>query len=115
MVVVLKSWVLSKHNEEQVLGLSINSTFLNYLYDSGKISSRSVSLYFGVPAAAGVDLERNGTLVLGGYSTDRLQGNFTEQTYPIGDWKLERHCPWEVDVEGIFFNGDFHSGVYNLC
>jgi hypothetical protein len=51
-----------------------------------------------VPAEAGQDLEKNGGLITGGYSEDRLLENFFNQTYPIGDWKLARNCPWEGDV-----------------
>ena len=103
----------SLEHEKQVLGL--NSTFLNALYDGGYIASRSVGLYYGVPAAAGSDLERNGSMVLGGYSTSRLQVNFSSQTYPIGAWKLPRHCPWEIDFSKITSGSEIATTQFTAC
>jgi hypothetical protein len=102
-------------HEEQVLGLGLNSTFRNGLYDGGYIASRSIGLYYGVPAAAGLDLERNGSMILGGYSISRLQGNFSSQTYPIGAWKLPRHCPWEVDVSKLTSGPEVSSTEFTAC
>ena len=102
-------------HEEQVLGLELNSTFLNALYDGGYIASRSVGLYYGVPATVSSDLERNGSMVLGGYSTSRLQGNFSSQTYPIGAWKLPRHCLWEIDISKITSGSEAATAQFPAC
>lgn len=95
-----------KTSEQQVLGLGFNSSFLKFFYESGRTASRSIGLYYGVPSAAGSGLERNGTLVLGGYSTSRVQGGLLNETYPIGAWKLARQCPWEVDISSISSSGE---------
>ena len=102
-------------HEEQVLGLGLNSTFLNALYAQGMIASRSIGLYYGVPAAAGADLERNGSMVMGGYSTSRLQGNLSLQTYPIGAWKLLRHCPWEIDISKLSLGLETSTTEFTAC
>jgi hypothetical protein len=90
---------VSSHTN-QVLGLGLNSTILSSLYMTGWIASRSLGLYYGIPST---DLSevRNGTLILGGYSTSRLLGNFSEQTYPIGEFNLAKQCPWEVSVSSV--------------
>jgi hypothetical protein len=102
-------------HEEQVLGLGLNSTFLNALYAKGMIASRSIGLYYGVPAAAGADLERNGSMIMGGYSTSRLQGNLSSHTYLIGAWKLSRHCPWEIDISEISTGTKVATTEFTAC
>ncbi|PVH84938.1 hypothetical protein DL98DRAFT_511883 [Cadophora sp. DSE1049] len=92
-------------SEQQVLGLGLNSTFMKYFYESGRTASRSIGLYYGVPAGAGSGLERNGTMILGGYSKSRVQGDLLEETYPVGAFKLARQCPWEVDVASMAVSG----------
>jgi hypothetical protein len=109
----LYGWV--QDHEEQVLGLGLNSTFINHLYNGKYISSRSLGLYYGVPAAAGAANERNGSIVLGGYSTSRLQGDFMEETYPIGQWNLERHCPWEIKVTSFATSSKTVSSQFTAC
>ncbi|KAH8800040.1 hypothetical protein F5882DRAFT_457745 [Hyaloscypha sp. PMI_1271] len=86
----------------QLLGLGLNSTLLTSLYNAGWIASRSLGLYYGVPSPSEV---RNGTLILGGYSTSRLLGNFSAQTYPIGKFTLPKQCPWEVSVSSVAVGG----------
>jgi hypothetical protein len=86
----------------QLLGLGLNSTLLTSLYNAGWIASRSLGLYYGVPSPSEV---RNGTLILGGYSTSRLLGNFPAQTYPIGKFTLPKQCPWEVSVSSVAMGG----------
>jgi hypothetical protein len=90
---------VSSHTN-QVLGLGLNSTILSSLYATGWIASRSIGLYYGVPSTD-VSEVRNGTLILGGYSTSRLLGNFSEQTYAIGKFTLPKQCPWEVSVSSV--------------
>lgn len=96
-------------NADQVVGLGLNSTFINYMYETGRIASRSVGLYYGVPASVGRGMARNGTLVLGGYSTSRLLGNLPNESYPIGAWKSPRQCPWEIDISSITPASSFQS------
>ncbi|KAH7336150.1 hypothetical protein BKA65DRAFT_563074 [Rhexocercosporidium sp. MPI-PUGE-AT-0058] len=103
-------------SEQQVLGLGLNSTFIKYFYESGRTASRSIGLYYGVPAAAGPDLERNGTMILGGYSTSRVQGELLKETYPVGAFKLARQCPWEVDVSSISISGqELGKSSFKAC
>jgi len=103
-------------SEQQVLGLGLNSTFMKYFYESGRTASRSIGLYYGVPAAAGSDLERNATMILGGYSKSRVQGDLLEETYPVGAFKLARQCPWEVDVASIAVSGqEIGKSAFTAC
>ncbi|KAH9224769.1 hypothetical protein DL95DRAFT_378412 [Leptodontidium sp. 2 PMI_412] len=103
-------------SEQQVLGLGLNSTFMKYFYESGRTASRSIGLYYGVPAAAGPDLERNGTMILGGYSTSRIQGELLQVTYPVGAFKLARQCPWEVDVSSLSISGkEVSKSSFTAC
>ncbi|KAE9380161.1 hypothetical protein N431DRAFT_477136 [Stipitochalara longipes BDJ] len=87
----------------QVLGLGLNSTVLTSLFSTGWIASRSLGLYYGIPQSSNDDSSsiRNGTVILGGYSTSRLLGNFSAQTYPIGKFTLPKQCPWEVSVSSV--------------
>lgn len=94
---------VSSHTN-QLLGLGLNSTVLTSLYNTGWIASRSLGLYYGVPSSTPSEV-RNGTLILGGYSTSRLLGNFSTQTYPIGKFTLPKQCPWEVSVVSVAVGG----------
>ncbi|KAK0112906.1 hypothetical protein ONS95_014625 [Cadophora gregata] len=103
-------------SEQQVLGLGLNSTFMKYVYESGRTASRSIGLYYGVPAAAGPELERNGTMILGGYSKSRVQGDLLEETYPVGAFKLARQCPWEVEVASMAVSGqEISKSTFTAC
>ena len=88
---------------EQRFGLGFNSTLLNAFYKAGYVASRTIGLYYGIPKLdiSPPDTETNGTLVLGGYSTKRLQGTFATPPYKIARWSLPRPCPWEVDITSI--------------
>jgi hypothetical protein len=90
---------LSSH-ASQVLGLGLNSTFLSILYNRGFMASRSMGVYYGIPSSDPSAL-RNGSLILGGYSTSRLLGNFSSQSYQIGAFTPPKACPWEVDVSSV--------------
>ncbi|XMA09100.1 hypothetical protein WAI453_001891 [Rhynchosporium graminicola] len=103
-------------SEQQVLGLGLNSTFMKHFYESGRIASRSVGLYYGVPASAGPSLERNGTMILGGYSKSRTLGELFKGTYHLGAFKLMRQCPWEVEVASISISGqEIGQSVFTAC
>ncbi|CZR51572.1 uncharacterized protein PAC_01449 [Phialocephala subalpina] len=99
--------------EDQVLVLGLISTF-NMLYAGGFIASRTLGLYYGVPAAAGPDLEQNGSLVLSGYSTDRLQGNFSKETFHR-KMDMAKHCPWEIDVASVSTDSQRSSTKFTAC
>ncbi|KAN0119559.1 hypothetical protein V8E51_001767 [Hyaloscypha variabilis] len=94
--------LVSSHTN-QLLGLGLNSTVLTSLYNTGWIASRSLGLYYGVPQSSSDDSStvRNGTVILGGYSTSRLLGNFSTETYPIGKFTLPKQCPWEISVSSV--------------
>ena len=94
--------LVSSHTN-QVLGLGLNSTVITSLYNTGWIASRSLGLYYGIPQSSNDDSTsiRNGTVILGGYSTSRLIGNFSKDTYPIGKFTLPKQCPWEVSVSSV--------------
>ncbi|EGE08932.1 aspartic-type endopeptidase [Trichophyton equinum CBS 127.97] len=55
------------------IGFGPNSTFLNRLYDQGKIASRSWSLFWGLQGAE-QENQMNGSLVLGGYDQAKIAG-----------------------------------------
>jgi hypothetical protein len=88
------------NHANQILGLGLNSTFISSLYATGWIASRSLGLYYGVPSSDASEV-RNGTVILGGYSSSRLLGDFSKQTYPIGKFTLPKQCPWEVSVSSV--------------
>jgi len=94
--------LVSSHTN-QVLGLGLNSTVIASLYNTGWIASRSLGLYYGIPQSSNDDSSsiRNGTVIFGGYSTSRLLGNFSTDTYPIGKFTLPKQCPWEVSVSSV--------------
>ncbi|KAL2069115.1 hypothetical protein VTL71DRAFT_15453 [Oculimacula yallundae] len=103
-------------SEQQVLGLGLNSTFMKFFYESGRTASRSIGLYYGVPSSAGAGLERNGTMIVGGYSKSRVQGELLGETFPLGAFKLARQCPWEVDVSSISISGqEFVKAPFTAC
>lgn len=55
------------------LGLGPNSTFLNLLFDQGKIASKTWSLFWGWQGAE-KENQMNGSLVLGGYDKAKMGG-----------------------------------------
>lgn len=103
---------------DQVFGLGFNSTLINSLYENGYISSRSVGLHYGMPETEetkGVN-GTYGSMVLGGYSSSRLQnGVFVGDNYTVGEFKLPRGCPWEVDVSSISSGTQSSSQGFTAC
>lgn len=65
-------------NMKATLPLGMNSTFLNYLVDSGQASSRTYGLWVGSDS---VETPQDGLLVVGGYDQSRLKSAPT--TFPM--------------------------------
>ncbi|KAF9696094.1 hypothetical protein EKO04_006181 [Ascochyta lentis] len=68
----------SKPASKATLPLGMNSTFLNYLVDSGQSSSRTYGLWVG---SESVETPKDGLLVVGGYDESRLSSAAT--TFPM--------------------------------
>ena len=65
------------------IGFGPDSTFLNRLYDQGKIASRSWSLFWGWQGAE-QENQMDGSLVLGGYDKAKMAGG-APLTAPFSD------------------------------
>lgn len=91
------------------IGLSDESELLKALQDSGFIDSRSWMLDAGSRSASN---PRSGTLILGGFDSSIVQGDFT--TFPINYNKTagSRYCPLQIIVESM--NWRTGSDVRNL-
>ena len=42
-------------------------------------------------------------------------GKFSSQNYPIGVWKLPRHCPWQVDISKLTSRSEVSSTEFAAC
>ncbi|KAK3622056.1 hypothetical protein LTR56_022428 [Elasticomyces elasticus] len=87
--------------ERSISGLPIgsNSSFLLAAVKGGVAPSQVVGLWPGSRSLAAVD----GLMVVGGYDTSRVAGNFT--TFPISDASSRLPCPLQVNVTGLTFAG----------
>ena len=93
------------------LGLGRNSTFLEYLYRSKQIASRSWSLFWGLEGG-GPSSQMNGSLTFGGFDQAKTTGaNLTQAFSSLADMTV---CPSSMivfitDVQVKFPNGTSSS------
>jgi hypothetical protein len=80
------------------LGLGKSSVLLQQLKDSNMIPSLGFGLNAGSQSSQN---PRNGNLVLGGYDSASITSPF--YTYPMNysDTLAERHCPLQVQIQGL--------------
>ncbi|KAK3637412.1 hypothetical protein LTR22_018284 [Elasticomyces elasticus] len=81
------------------LPIGSNSSFLLAAVKGGVAPSQVVGLWPGSRSLAPVD----GLMVVGGYDTSRVAGNFT--TFPVSDASSRLPCPLQVNVTGLTFAG----------
>lgn len=73
MGVAQSDWGEQGYYPQVALGLGFNSTILHALKDSGRIASRSWSMFWGRTGAT-ADTQLNGNFVLGGYDRAKVSG-----------------------------------------
>lgn len=74
----------SGHQPLSGIGLGVNSTILKALKDSGRIASRSWSMFYGW-MGADPETQRDGTFVFGGYDRAKVSGSGLELPMTTGD------------------------------
>ncbi|KAH7081939.1 aspartic peptidase domain-containing protein [Paraphoma chrysanthemicola] len=74
------AFMFDEPNARATLPLGPNSTFLNYLVDSGQASSRTYGLWVGSESQ---ETPQDGLLVVGGYDESRLKAPATTTTFPM--------------------------------
>ena len=77
------------------MGLGANSTFLETAWESDQAPSKAVGMWI----AESQSEPQNGLVVIGGYDSSRVDGDFTEFEY-------ENLCPACVHVESMTFDWD---------
>jgi hypothetical protein len=81
------------------LGLAESSTFLQSLKDAGMIAARSWGFNAG---SQSYSAPRHGSLVLGGYDEESVNGNFYDYDIAVPDVPLNnRPCPLKVTIIGM--------------
>lgn len=91
------------------LGVGRNSTVLNALVDSGSIASRSWGFWQGLTGAES-QYQLDGSLVLGGYDTDKVTGpNITLPTSAPDDLDANCYLITVTDVKMNLKNGSSPS------
>lgn len=81
------------------LGLGANSTFLETAWESDQAPSKAVGMWIGSESQSD---PHNGLVVIGGYDSSRIEGDFTEFEY-------ENLCPACVHVESMTFDWEGDS------
>ncbi|KAK4895671.1 hypothetical protein LTR27_006152 [Elasticomyces elasticus] len=81
------------------LPIGSNSSFLLAAVKGGVAPSQVVGLWPGSRSLAPVD----GLMVVGGYDTSRVAGNFT--TFSVSEASSRLPCPLQVNVTGLTFAG----------
>lgn len=80
------------------IGLGKDSVILHHLKDSNMIPS----LGFGLNAGSqSIQNPRDGSLVLGGYDSASVTSSFYTHTMNYSDMLFGRHCPLQVQIEGL--------------
>ncbi|KAF0325620.1 hypothetical protein GQ607_007062 [Colletotrichum asianum] len=104
MGVALSDWDTQGYNAMMGLGLGLNSTILRVLKDSGKIASRTWSLFWG--RGFGMSSQLDGHLILGGYDRAKVSGKRYTQSLTPGKAQCESQAVVTVtDLTMNFDNG----------
>lgn len=75
--IALSDWGSQGYYPQMALGLGLNSSILNTLYTTGKIASRSWSMFWGRTGGT-KDTQLDGNFLLGGYDRAKTTGqNYT--------------------------------------
>jgi hypothetical protein len=105
--VVRKDFVAA-YEDQAMIGLGRNSTFLNSLKNAGRIASRSWSFFWGLNGQTPAT-QSDGTFVIGGYDAAKVSGN--NFTKAISNYK---QCPSGLvvsltDISVAFPNGTTYT------
>ncbi|KAK2000739.1 hypothetical protein LX36DRAFT_571600 [Colletotrichum falcatum] len=104
MGIALSDWDTQGYNAMMGLGLGLNSTILRVLKDSGKIASRTWSLFWG--RGFGMSSQLDGHLILGGYDRAKVSGKRYTQSLTPGKAQCESQAVVTVtDLTMNFDNG----------
>jgi hypothetical protein len=101
---IVRKDLVAPYEDQAMIGLGRNSTFLNSLKSAGSIASRSWSFFWGLNGQT-PGTQSDGTFVIGGYDAAKISGN--NFTKAISNYK---QCPSGMvvsltDIRIAFPNG----------